>query len=762
MKTFTDLRSVLLLLMWMIPFSIAVQVQAQTAEPFINDSQQNHWADTTAKITTQPWGTALGSFNGITAYSNGSPDSAVPGPYGYMYQCVEYVNRYYEVNHKFGDMRRQGNASQLYSNLPVAFPTLEQHRNANGGSPQVGDILCFSGGKDGSGHVAIVRAVTDTQVTVIQQNVKEDYGDTAFTFKVVKAANGNDSVEAWELGSSYSCQGWLRDSNVNNTLVAYYPFEGNAHDSSGNGNNGTIYGNPTVVSGVVGKAFQFGGIDNPSYVVVPNSPTLTFTDSFSISLWFNILDYKCMDNYGGVSYDGFGGSQWLIGKSCDVNGIDIDVYRSSTDSLLHPQMENGKTNGVDEVLHGDGFRLGQWVFVAATIGGGRVRFYQDGALLFDTTETWFNLNPSTAANDIYIGKNSCNFYPLNGAMDEVRIYRGVLSASQITALYDSTAPPQNQWTTVMDEFNGSTLGHAVGVTYAPAVSGEGAVFTRTTQSRIEYAFDTQIPREGTLEWWLKVSAGYYYSNYVLHDSTDDAPVFATDCFGGDVTWPGEARLRVFRDGSVLFQRATTYGVSSDYLLWAHSAGFTFNQWHALGISYGSQGEYVMLDGKIVASDSTYTTPLSSAGNFSAQIDTPTIGQLISGFWGPNQYDGGFYGIIDRFRASTKQLDWTLSDTALTAVKGHGSTLPTTYELYQNYPNPFNPTTVIGYQLPMNSMVVLKVFDILGRQVCTLVDERQSAGEHSVRFDGTALPSEVYLYRLDAGTYHETKKLLLLK
>ena len=70
--------------------------------------------------------------------------------------------------------------------------------------------------------------------------------------------------------------------------------------------------------------------------------------------------------------------------------------------------------------------------------------------------------------------------------------------------------------------------------------------------------------------------------------------------------------------------------------------------------------------------------------------------------------------------------------------------------------------MIHYQLPMNNVVTLKVYDVLGREVETLVNERESSGSHAVRFDGSNLPSGVYLYRLEAGTYHDAKKLLLLK
>ncbi len=86
----------------------------------------------------------------------------------------------------------------------------------------------------------------------------------------------------------------------------------------------------------------------------------------------------------------------------------------------------------------------------------------------------------------------------------------------------------------------------------------------------------------------------------------------------------------------------------------------------------------------------------------------------------------------------------------------------TFALSQNYPNPFNPTTVISYQLATNSEVTLNIYDVLGREVKTLVNERQSAGDHSVAFSAKGLPSGVYFYRLQAGTYSETKKLLLLK
>jgi hypothetical protein len=92
----------------------------------------------------------------------------------------------------------------------------------------------------------------------------------------------------------------------------------------------------------------------------------------------------------------------------------------------------------------------------------------------------------------------------------------------------------------------------------------------------------------------------------------------------------------------------------------------------------------------------------------------------------------------------------------------GQLQPSDFSLYQNYPNPFNPTTIIKYDLRASIHVRLQVYDILGRKIATLVDELQPAGKKWVELDASRLPSGVYFYRLQAGTFTETKKLVLLR
>jgi hypothetical protein len=89
-------------------------------------------------------------------------------------------------------------------------------------------------------------------------------------------------------------------------------------------------------------------------------------------------------------------------------------------------------------------------------------------------------------------------------------------------------------------------------------------------------------------------------------------------------------------------------------------------------------------------------------------------------------------------------------------------MPTQFGLDQNYPNPFNPTTTISYGVPQQSMVTLKVYDILGNEVATLVNEVQQAGNHAISFDASKLTSGVYIYRMQAGSFTQTKKMILLR
>jgi len=99
----------------------------------------------------------------------------------------------------------------------------------------------------------------------------------------------------------------------------------------------------------------------------------------------------------------------------------------------------------------------------------------------------------------------------------------------------------------------------------------------------------------------------------------------------------------------------------------------------------------------------------------------------------------------------------------TNVDDTPSETPRTFNLSQNYPNPFNPTTFINYELPVNGLVTLKVYNVLGEEVATLVNaEMKAEGTHSVQFNASGLSSGIYFYRLEAGNNTQVKRLVLMK
>ena len=99
---------------------------------------------------------------------------------------------------------------------------------------------------------------------------------------------------------------------------------------------------------------------------------------------------------------------------------------------------------------------------------------------------------------------------------------------------------------------------------------------------------------------------------------------------------------------------------------------------------------------------------------------------------------------------------------MTGVSETCNTVPTEFALSQNYPNPFNPTTAIEYSIPRNGFVTLKVFNLLGQEVATLVDKEQKSGVYNISFDASKLATGVYIYKIQSGNFSAVKKMLLLK
>jgi hypothetical protein len=124
--------------------------------------------------------------------------------------------------------------------------------------------------------------------------------------------------------------------------------------------------------------------------------------------------------------------------------------------------------------------------------------------------------------------------------------------------------------------------------------------------------------------------------------------------------------------------------------------------------------------------------------------------------------GGFpLGDLNWF--PTRKAAWIAAGKPTTAVGSSSDVVPSVFTLDQNYPNPFNPSTTITFSLPVSGMVTLDVYNILGTKVSTLVRRNLNAGSYTYQFDGTDLPSGVYVYRISvADKFQQSRKMTLVK
>jgi hypothetical protein len=162
----------------------------------------------------------------------------------------------------------------------------------------------------------------------------------------------------------------------------------------------------------------------------------------------------------------------------------------------------------------------------------------------------------------------------------------------------------------------------------------------------------------------------------------------------------------------------------------------------------------------------------------------SVAQAFAGNHNSTEYYNKFWELAKNFTIGLFQkasyriacviyTEWINAGSSPTGItENNGTSLPD-FRLYQNYPNPFNPTTTIKYSVPVGTspacpagrfmkFIQLKVYDILGKEIKTLVNENQPAGNYEVRFDAKDLPSGIYFYRIQSGNFSEIKKMILLK
>ena len=167
---------------------------------------------------------------------------------------------------------------------------------------------------------------------------------------------------------------------------------------------------------------------------------------------------------------------------------------------------------------------------------------------------------------------------------------------------------------------------------------------------------------------------------------------------------------------------------------------------------------------LVAVDSLGDTVSTSISNYSGYYNIPS---LLNGHYSVIANKIGYEKVtypqkVDINLTSNPIVTGINISILPTGVNNGISNLPKAFALYQNYPNPFNPSTTIHYEIPNSGLVTLKIYDVLGRESATLVNEYKTIGKYDVKFNAANLSSGVYFYQLREGNFTAVKKLLLLK
>ncbi|MFV1884384.1 MAG: LamG-like jellyroll fold domain-containing protein [Balneola sp.] len=570
----------------------------------------------------------------------------------------------------------------------------------------------------------------------------------------------NYAVSDSVISDFYLEKGWPETKYfIPDTLVAYYPFNGNTADSSGFGNDGEVFGATLVRDrfGNENSAYEFDG--QWDYISLPHTEEFNVPYK-TINFWFKRSGSKIDMNSRGTHGEG------LAFKAFDTSinrefGIELFGAEAPFDlSFSVGSITEQKNIGarIDSAIYAN-----TWYQVTAVIDTSSIALYLDGTMV-DSTE--YSVSLFTNSAPVVLGKASSQSMQeryLEGMMDDIRIYNYVLSDSAIQALYSENGWPETEYVipdtlVAYYPFSGSAADSS-------GFGNDGEVFgAKLTKDRFgnensAYEFDgiddyIRIPDADHLtptgnEWsvsvWFKVT--YPGDRFILYkgSSTNNRE------YASGVRVDSLGSFQINENGSATNRDGVVTTSSLKENVWNHLVGV----WDSSSIK-------IYLNNKLEAIDSTDL----KISNFDSDLFIGTYGGAIS------QY--AFNGAIDDLRIYNSSLDSSYI-ASIYKLKGWPETMDTTltsneirpdipeeFKLYQNYPNPFNPSTVINYDLPEASAVSIRIFDLTGRLVATIVDESKTAGRYQVTFNAAALSSGVYFYELKTNTYSSVKKFTLIK
>lgn len=427
------------------------------------------------------------------------------------------------------------------------------------------------------------------------------------------------------------------------------------------------------------------------------------------------------------------------GANSDYAGIDfLNVSAGASGPITCTYGWSAQTSGTANLLHSVsavsdqiGWAGGVAATVRRTINGG-------------TTWTDANPNPGVINGDIYNiyawsandalcttspGTGTYIYKTTNGGTNWTQVYFLAGAAAFLNAIqmisptegYATGDPVNSVWEFLKTTDGGSTWAQ---VPTAPAQVGS------------EAGWNNAFLIVGTNIWWGTNGTRVYHStnlglNWTSGTTTGTANTYSVHYNNSTNGLAAGTAVVKSTDGGTTYSAATAFGTSgnmdglegngTDW--WAIRSGASIYRSTDLG--------------------TTWTTAYTQTGAVYQDIDFAIIGGC------PQGWAVGTAGVISKM-------------TVITGISNYNSEIPDSYLLKQNFPNPFNPTTNINFSIPKSGLVTLKIYDMVGKEVATLVNEVKTAGNYIVGFNASNLPSGTYFYRITTDNFVDTKKMLLVK
>ncbi|MFH1197180.1 MAG: T9SS type A sorting domain-containing protein [bacterium] len=378
----------------------------------------------------------------------------------------------------------------------------------------------------------------------------------------------------------------------------------------------------------------------------------------------------------------------------------------------------------------------------------------------DTGNTWNAIDyPKKDGYELAIDISFVDELNIWIATDPGRILRTTDGGTNWTVQFENAALTKYMnYIEMFDVNNGVAMGDA-------AVNGGPAVFLTTTTGGNEWTVHTATIGEYSGDTWRRLdfvnpNVGYFFESGInpqkLYKTTDGCQSWIE--INSDINCQV---LKAYDENTVLANNFTYPSENSFYR--TVDGGSTWNVLPFINRNWGNDIEFCPENPSMIwyteGRGVYFSSDMGETWTLQMSVDEGDISRDIKFFDSQNGW---------LFSNNAVYLT-TNGGMSVTEVIGTTDQLPTEFSLSQNYPNPFNPTTTIKYSIPfvktpyMASLQVnLKVFDLLGNEVAVLVNEYKSPGEYEIEFDASQLPSGVYFYKLTAGDFSQSRKMILMK